>query len=635
MDDQGTSNDGGLPNAALIKRLLGLTWKYRSGCLKALSLQVLLLAMALGGLGLTGVGIDFIRHELQPASTKPPHWPFHLAPPSDWPPLQVVTVVAVAILGLAVLRSLLNYAYAIHLSKLLQGNIVVDLRARVYNKLQRLSFRFFDDNVSGSIINRVVGDVQATRLFIDGVLMEGIVMILSLGFYLAYMLFIHPGLTLACLSTTPLLWLLSSSFSRRVRPAYTRNRELVDTMILNLSETVQGVNVIKGFAREPEAIAKFTEANRAVRDQKTWLIGEMSRFSPVIGFMTQVNLVILLGYGGYLVIQGSLPLGAGLVVFAGLLQQFSGQVANIANIANSVQESLTSARRVFEVLDAPVEIKAPANATRLPRVRGAVAFDRVHFEYEPGSPVLQDISFDVEPGRCVAIVGSTGSGKSTLLGLIPRFYDPTRGTVRVDGVDARRLDLDDLRRGIGVVFQENFLFSNTVSANIAFGNPTATQEQIERAARIASAHEFITALPKGYDTVLGESGADLSGGQRQRLAIARALLLEPSILILDDPTAAVDPGTEHEILDSMENAMRGRTTFLVAHRLSALRRADRILVLDRGRIAQTGTHETLIAARGLYQRLAAAQIVDDESLSLLGQPRPGAEPPPGATGPRP
>lgn len=608
-----------LSNASLVRRLLALTWTYRVGCIRVILLQAALLAFGLGGLGLTGLGIDYIRHQVEP-SAKPPLWPFHLAPPAHWAPMAVLSAICGAILLLALLRSLLNFAYSVQIADLLQRKIVVDLRARIYSKLQRLSFRFFDDHASGSIINRVTGDVQSTRLFIDGVLIQGVIMTLSLAVYLVYMLNIHVMLTLVCLCTTPLLLVLSAYFSRKVRPAYEQNRTLVDKMILVLSESVQGINVIKGFAREPQVVEKFSSANRSVYDQKLWILTQVSRYTPAIGFITQLNLVILLVYGGVLAIRGTLPLGTGLVVFAGLLQQFSSQVANIVNIANSVQESLTSARRVFEVIDAPIEITSPEESLPLPRARGEVAFEAVSFGYVPGTPILRTVSFEVKAGQCVAIVGATGSGKSTLLSLIPRFYDPLAGRILIDGIDARRLNLDDLRRNVGIVFQENFLFSNTVASNIAFGNPGASAAQIEQAARIAAAHDFITGLRHGYDTVLGESGVDLSGGQRQRIAIARALLLEPAILILDDPTAAIDPQTEHEIMESMENAMRGRTTFVVAHRLSTLRRADFIIVIERGRIVQQGTHEALMAVKGPYQRLAALQVVDEESLRLLGGP---------------
>jgi ABC-type multidrug transport system fused ATPase/permease subunit len=259
-------------------------------------------------------------------------------------------------------------------------------------------------------------------------------------------------------------------------------------------------------------------------------------------------------------------------------------------------------------------VRTPPGAARRPKLEGAIRFEDVSFEYGKIDPVLHDINLDVKPGECVAILGATGSGKSVLMGLIPRFYDVSKGRLSIDGVDVRHLHLDDLRRNIGTVFQESFLFSNTVAANIAFGHPDATDAQIERAARIASAHEFILGLPKGYQTVLGESGNSLSGGQRQRLAIARAVLLEPAILLLDDPTAAIDSETEHEIFEALDNAIAGRTTFIVAHRLSTLRRADLIIVLENGRIVQRGTHAELIKVPGPYLHVANLQLVDSREL---------------------
>jgi ATP-binding cassette subfamily B protein len=329
-------------------------------------------------------------------------------------------------------------------------------------------------------------------------------------------------------------------------------------------------------------------------------------------------MMVLLGYGGWLVAHDRLPLGTGLIVFAGLLEQFSGQVNNVANIVNSVQQSLIGARRVFEILDAPVEVKSAPDALRVPRLAGAVQFERVTFAYDGIDPVLRDIDLEVRPGQCVAILGATGAGKSVLMSLVPRFYDVTGGRLLLDGHDVRRINLDDLRRNIGIVFQESFLFSNTVAANIAFGHPEASRAQIERAARIAAAHDFILELPQGYDTVLGESGNSLSGGQRQRLAIARAVLLEPAILLLDDPTAAIDSETEHEIFAALDRAIAGRTTFIVAHRLSTLRRADFIIVMDNGRIVQRGTHEELMRVPGPYRHIASLQLVDSGELRPAG-----------------
>ncbi|MBS0260959.1 MAG: ABC transporter ATP-binding protein, partial [Planctomycetes bacterium] len=363
-----------------------------------------------------------------------------------------------------------------------------------------------------------------------------------------------------------------------------------------------------GFGREPQEIARFGAALHEVERQQQEIFWKVSLFTPAIGILTQWNVVVLLGYGGWLVTQDRLPLGTGLVVFAGLLTQFATQVANLTNITNSVQQSLSGARRVFEILDTPIDIETPPQPVRLPRARGQLRLENVSFAYDAAGPaVLHEIQLTVEPGQCVALLGATGAGKSTLLSLISRFHDVTQGQVAVDGHDVRSLHLDDLRRNIGWVFQESFLFSNTIAANIAYGHPQASLAQIERAARLACAHDFIMETPDGYDTVLGEGGMNLSGGQRQRLAIARALLVDPAILLLDDPSAAIDPETEHEILIALKQAMRGRTTLIVAHRLSTLRHADLVLVLEQGRIVQRGTHAELREVSGPYRDMALAQ----------------------------
>jgi ATP-binding cassette, subfamily B, bacterial len=616
----------------LVRRLIGLAWRYRLRCVHVLLLQCVLLTLGLAGLSLTGHGIDYIKHVIEargdPAASPPTiHPPLLPEITVAWAPMTTIATIAGAILLFAAARSLLNYFYSISINRLVQQSLVVDLRDELYTKLQRLSFRFFDANTTGSIITRVTGDVQNVRMFLDQVLIQSFIMIVSLTVYLVYMVSLSPTLTLACLATTPLLAIASVLFSRWIQPRYAANRELVDRLVQHFTESIQGVPVIKAFGREEEDRAAFAARNDEVLRQQQGIFWRVSTFSPAIGFLTRVNLLVLLGYGGWLVIEGRLPLGAGLVVFAGLLEQFSGQVNQLATIVNSVQQSLVASRRVFEILDAPVEVTDAPDALPCPALRGEVRFENVSFAYgDPaaGSPaVLHDIDLLVPAGSCVAILGATGSGKSSLMSLVPRFFDPTHGRVLIDGVDVRRYRVEDLRRRIGLVFQESFLFSNTIAANLAFGHPEATREQIERAARIAQAHDFISALPQGYDTILGEGGNTLSGGQRQRLALARALILEPSILLLDDPTAAIDAHTEHEIFSALESAIQDRTTFIVAHRVSTLRRADFILVLENGRVVQRGTHAGLLRAPGPYRSVAALQLVDSRELD---QPEGGAAP---------
>ena len=606
------------PDRGPVRRLLALAWRHRTLCLLAFVGQVATLAFGLGALGASGLAIDVIRGALDPHAPAP-RWPLGLAPPAGWSVERIVAAIGGTALGFAAARAAIVRGTAIVVGRLVHLDLVPELRAQVYDRLLGLPPRFFDRNPSGSIINRVTGDVQSVRGFIDGVLLQGGVLLLTLAVYVVYMVRVHAALAVACLAPTPLTLLATLRFSRWARPAYEKNRALADAMVLGFTDGVKGIRVVKTFGVEARERARFEARNRAVRDQQEEIFRRVSRLGPTVSFVTAVDVAVLLLYGGWLVAGGAVTLGQ-LVVFAGLLQQFATQVSGMATVLNTLEQSVIAAGRVFEVLDAPLEIAAPAAPIPLPEpARGALRFAAVDFAYQPSVPVLQGIELAVEPGRCVAITGATGAGKTTLLALVARFFDVTAGQVLVDGVDVRALDPALLRRRLGFVFQESFLFRGTVADNIAFGRPDAGRKAIERAARVAVAHDFVTALPRGYDTVIEEGGVDLSGGQRQRLAIARALLLDPAILLLDDPTSALDAETESEVLAAVDSARRGRTTLLVTHRFRALGAADEVIVLHAGRVVERGAPAALLAAGGRYARAAALEVIE-------GQPE--AAPPP-------
>ena len=589
----------------LLRRLLALALEYRGPCAVVLLMQTVLVALSLSTLGLTGIGIDYLSSQVLKESD-PPQWPFGIQPSPSWSALQIITGLSATILLVAIATAGLKYLAAIS-SGALSQHILIRLRTEIYAKLQQLGFHFYDSGESSSIINRAAGDANNVRNFVDGVIIRLITVVLTLTVFLLYMFRMHVSLTLACLATTPLLWAGSIIFSRMVQPAYRKASELGDVMIRTLVENLQGIQVVKGFAREAEQAEKFRQANQSIRDLKSSIFLRISTFQPAMGLLTQANMLVLIGYGGVLVIRGELALGAGLFVFANLLHEFANQIAQITNVVNSIQSSLASAERVFEVLDEPVLIASRAGAVRLPKIENAIEFQSVAFGYHPDKLILRDVTLRIHAGECVGITGPTGAGKTTLLSLLKRFYDVSAGRILIDGIDIRDLDLDDVRRSMGIVFQESFLFSNTVAANIAFGDPEASQERIEDAARIASADGFIRELDGGYNSMVGEHGSNLSGGQRQRLALARAVLTAPSVLLLDDATASVDPETEHEIREAMVSAMQGRTTIIVSNRLSTLRQTDRIVVLQGGQIDAIGTHSQLLQTCRYYRELVDLQ----------------------------
>jgi ATP-binding cassette subfamily B protein len=603
-------------NSRVITRLLHLSWQYRGWVLWVFVLQVALLALTLGGLSFTGLAIDIVRHALEQGAPLP-RWPLGWAPPASWTTLWQLEALGLGVLLMALLRGGLTYVYELAAGRLIHVQIVPTLRRLLFARLQRLSFRFFDSNSTGGIINRVTRDVQLLRSFVDGVLIQGTILALALAVFLSYMLATHVRLTVVSLALTPLLFVATRVFSQWAQSAYAENRTLSDHMVRTMAEGIDGVLVTKVFGREADQLSRFEERNAAVRDQQQQIFRNVSRYTPAIDLLARMNVAVLLAYGATLVRLREVSLGE-LVVFAGLLQQFAARASAMAGVANTLQQALTGARRVFEVFDTVPEVRDRPNAKVLGPGTGEIIFDGVSFAYGDGKLALDAVDLRVSAGKCVGILGETGSGKTSLLSLIPRFYDPTAGRILLDGLDLREVTLGSLRRQIGIVFQETFLFRDTIAENIAFGAPEATAADVIAAAKKAGAHEFIDKLRDGYQTLLAEGAVNLSGGQRQRLAIARALLLEPRVLLLDDPTTAVDARTERAVLSAIDAAKAGRTTLVVSNRISSLSRADEVVVLRAGRIIERGAPSDLLRAGGEYARTAALQGLDETTLGWLG-----------------
>ena len=486
-------------------------------------------------------------------------------------------------------------------------NVAYDVRNDIHHKLASLSFSYHDRTETGHLLSRAVQDVERIR-FLTGRatmrLLEGAALLLGTLVALVWM---NPALALLALATMPLLVYRAFAFARRYRPLSTDIQQQLAVLTARVEQNLRGARVVKAFAQEEAEVERFDRENARWFDLSALAARLRAVNAPLLTFIANAGLVLIIWYGGSLVVRGQLTLGE-LVAFSTYLGQLAEPVRRVGLITPFLAMATAAGERVFEILDARSEVEELPDAVALPAVEGHVCFEDVSFAYFGRHRVLDRVSFEARPGQVIALLGATGSGKSTIINLIPRFYDPTGGRITLDGHDIQRVTLNSLRDQIGIVLQETTLFAATVRENIGFARPDAGEVEIIAAARAAQAHPFIVDMPHGYDTPVGERGVTLSGGQKQRIAIARALLKDPRILILDDATSSVDTETEQLIQRALERLMRGRTSFIIAQRLSTVRMADLILLLDRGRVAAQGTHEELLRTSGLYAEIYHRQL---------------------------
>ncbi len=570
----------------IVKRLAGMLKPYRNKVAFALFLQLLVI--------LSRLLAPFITRDIVNG----------VIPSRD---LTLLVPLCLELLALVLVRAASNYVRSVTLERVSQ-NVTYDLRTGLYAHLQELPYVFYDTHRIGEIMSRMTGDIEGVRNLIAG----GIITIYdnALNFIgaLIFLTFMSWQLMLSLLIFAPLIAVTAWQFNKRIRPAFRNIREQNATLNTRTQENVSGVRVVKAFAREDYESEQFDKDNQKLLNLNLEATRIWSIFVPLMELMSSLCTPIMLLVGGLLLVNGQMDIGT-LVAVNGYVWLIINPMRALSGIINMAAQAVTSAEKLFYYQDFGSVIREKDDARAPEKFEGHVEFDHVTFSYG-GEDILTDITFEAKPGQTIAVMGATGSGKSTLVSLIGRFYDVKSGAVKVDGIDVRDQQLKPLRSHLGYVMQETFLFSDTLTDNIRFGRPDADQAAVVRAAQVAQAREFIDHMPQGYETVVGERGMGLSGGQKQRVAIARAVLVDPSILIMDDSTSAVDMETEYLIQQELKDVLKGRTTFIIAHRISSVKNADQILVLEGGRIAERGTHQQLLEQKGIYYRMVQDQYRD-------------------------
>ncbi len=619
------------------RRLLGFLSPYRRGLATSWGLASVAMVGTVALPALTGWAVEAIKHG---AAATQHH---HAAARSH--ERDVLLTLAVAILAVVLIRWGLTVWRRMIAGRVSLG-VEYDLRRLMYGQLQRLELGFFDHQQTGQLMSRATVDLQAVRFFLGYGLVFILQSVLTIALAGAVMIAVNPGLGLIALAPVPFVVLISYRYGRRARPAIQETQQRIGELTAEAEENISGVRVVKAFAREDRQLEGFRNTVGRLFDQAMRVTRLEARYNPAIGFLPQLGLAAVLLVGGEAVIHAHLTLGQFTAFFL-YLNMLITPMRSLGVTLNLAQRATASGARIFQLLDREPQMSDRPGAPELPAGSGHVQLRGVTLRYEPahdelstapakplppGRAVLHDIDLDVPAGRTVAIVGATGSGKTSLVALISRLYDPNEGQVLLDGVDVREVSIRSVRRAVAVVSDDPFLFSASVAENIAYARPSASREEIEQAARRAQAHEFIMRLPQGYDTQVGERGLTVSGGQRQRLAIARALVANPRVLVLDDATSSVDASTEQRIKLALAEAMSGRTTFVIAHRLSTIALADEIVVLDHGRIVARGEHAKLLQSSPLYREIVAADsrpalagVAEPDSLGVLAGSPTGAE----------